>query len=48
MTVTKALAKYVVSTRFEDLPEVVRKEVGRSLHQKQRLGEGGTKLLGSK
>jgi 2-methylcitrate dehydratase PrpD len=29
--VTRKLAQYVVATRFEDLPEGVRREVGRSL-----------------
>jgi 2-methylcitrate dehydratase PrpD len=41
--VTKKLAKYVVSARFEDLPEVVRKEVGRSLLNWMSVAVGGSR-----
>ena len=41
--VTKKLAKYVVSARFEDLPEVVRNEVGRSLLNWMSVAVGGSR-----
>jgi 2-methylcitrate dehydratase PrpD len=41
--VTKRLARYVVATRFEDLPEAVRKEVGRSLLNWMGVAVGGSR-----
>jgi 2-methylcitrate dehydratase PrpD len=41
--VTKSLANYVVMARFEDLPERVRKEVGRSLLNWMGVTVGGSR-----
>ena len=41
--VTHRLAKYVVAARFEDLPEAVRKEVGRSLLNWMGVAVGGSR-----
>jgi hypothetical protein len=41
--VTKSLANYVVKTRFEDLPDRVRKEVGRSLLNWMGVTVGGSR-----
>src|SRR5207244_3656576 len=41
--VTKTLAKYVITARFEDLPDAVHKEVGRALLNWMGVAVGGSR-----